>query len=138
MRKLPVLLVLCALIALSVTTTAPRAQSAVPVIFQTTFNCPDWRQSMGLNDANVCAPSDGIAGSGAWTTSAGSQDQITAAANNPLGAGGKGFRHWRGDGVNNVGGGIRIDFPPATQMWFRMYIRYQAGFRWINNHNDSK
>jgi hypothetical protein len=25
----------------------------VPLVFQTTFNCPDWNQSMGLSDSNV-------------------------------------------------------------------------------------
>jgi hypothetical protein len=113
---------------------SPAAQSTVPLIFSTTFNCPDWNQGMGLTDALVCATGDGILGSGAWTTSAGSQDQIVAAANNPAGTG-KGFRHWRGDGYNNNGGGLRIVLPAAaTKMWVRFYMRYQAGFAWQNGH----
>ena len=85
---------------------------------------------MGLSDAVVCGSGDGISGSGAWTTSNGSMDQITAAANNPAGGGGKGFRHRVGDGVNNAGGGISVTFASTPEMWFRYYIRFQAGFSW--------
>jgi hypothetical protein len=103
----------------------------VPLVFQTTFNCSDWIQGMGGGDSSVCASGDGIAGAGDWTTGLGSRDQITVAANNPTGAGGKGFRHWRGNGDNNNGGGLTISLPsPVTEMWVRIYIRYQAGFSW--------
>jgi hypothetical protein len=105
-----------------------RAQAAP--LFQTTFNCPDWNQNMGLGDAAVCSAGDGISGNGGWTTSNGSVDQITAAANNPAGGGGKGFRHWVGDGLNNGGGGIGIQFSPRSELWIRYYIRYQSGFGW--------
>lgn len=103
----------------------------VPLVFQTTFNCPDWIQGMGGSDANVCSSGDGIAGSGDWTTSSGSRDQIIAAANNPAGGGAKGFRHWRGNGSNNVGGGLTITLPaPVTEMWVRFYMKFSAGFAW--------
>jgi hypothetical protein len=101
-----------------------------PTPFQTSFYCPDWDQGMGLSDAAVCRRGDGIRGNGAWTTRNGSMDQITAAANHPAGAGGKGFRHWVGDGLNNGGGGIVVTFDPTPEMWFRYYIRFQAGFAW--------
>jgi hypothetical protein len=105
--------------------------SSVPLVFETTFDCADWNQSMGLGDANVCAPQDGISGYGGWTTNNNSQDEISAAANNPAGAGGKGFRHYRGDGTNNNGGGLSITFPaPVTEMWVRFYMRYSLGFSW--------
>lgn len=105
--------------------------SRAQMVFETTFNCPDWNQSMGLSDGAVCGTGDGISGYGGWTTSNGSVDQITAAANNPAGGGGKGFRHWRGDGTNNNGGGIKIGFPtPLTEMWVRFYMRYSSGFQW--------
>jgi len=111
-----------------------RAQS-VPLVFQTTFNCPDWDQTMGLLDADVCVTGDGISGHGSWTTSLGSNDQITAAANNPGGGGGKGFRHWRGDGSNNTGGALRIGLPvPVTEMWVRFYMRFKSGFAWTGGH----
>lgn len=109
------------------------SQAQVPLVFQTTFNCADWTESMGLGDSAVCATGDGIAGNGAWTTSNGSQDQITVAANYPGGAGGKGFRHWRGDGGNNNGGGLAITLPaPVTEMWVRLYMRYSLGMGFTN------
>jgi hypothetical protein len=102
----------------------------VPLVFQTTFNCPEWRQSNGLSEGAVCLSGDGIQGNGAWTTSDGSQDQITSAANYPGGGGGRGFRHWVGDGNNNAGGGIYVSWPGVPEMWLRYYIRFQSGFRW--------
>jgi hypothetical protein len=128
MRK-SVLLVLCAAAAIAVSTASPRAQSGLA--FSTTFNCPDWNQTMGGADQNVCAPGDGIDGWGAWTTSKGTVDSITSAANFPGGGGGKGLRHMRGDGGNNNGGGIRIVFPSRlNDLWIRFYMRYQSGFGW--------
>jgi len=100
-------------------------------VFQTTFDCVDWIQGMGSADVNVCRATDGIAGHGDWTTRSGSRDQITAAANNLSGGGGKGFRHWRGNGQNNNGGGLIITLPaPVTEMWVRLYMRYSLGFAW--------
>jgi hypothetical protein len=108
--------------------------SGAQLVFQTTFpsaTCPDWNQTaFNLLDANVCALGDGIAGNGSWITSNRSGDQITAAANNSLGGGGKGFRHWVGDGLNNAGGGIVVSWAPVSEMWFRYYIRFQSGFAW--------
>lgn len=40
-----------------------------------------------------------------------------------------GYRSWNGDGTNNSGGGINIDTPPSLEQWGRMYMRYEAGFR---------
>ena len=113
-------------------TTPPSGTQSVPVVFQTTFDCADWNQTSGrLGDGDVCSVGDGIAGSGAWTTSNGSGDQIVSAANNPSGGGGKGFRHWRGGGTNNNGGGLTITLPTAlSEMWVRFYMRYSAGFAW--------
>jgi hypothetical protein len=109
----------------------PSDAQGVPLVFQTTFNCAEWNQSMGLSDGNVCSNGDGIAGAGAWTTSNNSRDQITAAANNPVGGGGRGFRHWRGNGSNNNGGGLTIALPSGvTEMWVRFYMRFQSGFAW--------
>ena len=85
---------------------------------------------MGLSDANVCNPGDGISGNGSWTSNNGTVDQITTSANNPGGGVGKGFRHWVGDGTNNGGGGISVSWPSTAEMWFRYYIRFQAGFAW--------
>jgi hypothetical protein len=72
-----------------------------------------------------------MSGYGGWAPSGHpAGDQITLAANNPAGGGGRGFRHWRGDGVNVNGGGISINFPGSySEMWMRFYMRYQAGFQ---------
>lgn len=107
------------------------ASAQVPLVFETTFNCPDWNQTMGLLDSQVCSNGDGISGHGNWLVSYGNPDQITAAANNPAGGGGKGFRHWRGDGTNNLSGGLQISLPaPVTEMWVRFYMRFSLGFAW--------
>jgi hypothetical protein len=104
-------------------------------VFQTTFNCPDWNQRLGLSDAAVCSSGDGITGGGGWGTHNGSVDQITTAANNPAGGGAKGFRHWVGDGLNSNGGGIVVSFGSISEMWFRYYIRFQSGFTWSRSIN---
>jgi hypothetical protein len=118
------------------TTVAPSAQSSV--LWQTSFDCPsEWDTNQGMTESQVCNPNDGLTGWGGWTTEAGRADQITIAANNPLGTG-RGFRHWRGGitannliGQNNNGGGVRIDVPNAPRnIWLRYYSRYQQGFKW--------
>jgi hypothetical protein len=99
-------------------------------VFQTTFNCPDWDQFMGTLDSDVCSNGDGISGHGNWLMN-GSPDLITAAANNPAGGGGKGFRHLRGNGTNINGGGLQISLPTSVnEMWVRFYMRYSLGFQW--------
>ena len=105
---------------------------AVPLVFQSTFNIPEWAETptRGDTDAQLAPDGDGISGNGGWITLNGSVDQVTVAANNPAGGGGRGFRHWVGDGLNNAGGGIVVSFTPVSEMWFRYYIRFQAGFAW--------
>lgn len=110
-------------------------------IFSTTFddaNFPTvratgihWEQLVdGLSDAAVGQTGDGLSGDGSWTTNLGAGDSILAAANNPSGGGGKGFRHWVGDGTNNGGGGINLQWTPTSEVWIRYYIRFQTGFTW--------
>ena len=81
------------------------ASAAINLPWSTTYNCPDWAQSNGLYNVNC----DGLTGFGDWTCNNGDgtirEEQITAAANYPSGGGGKGQRHWLGDGVNNISGG---------------------------------
>src|SRR6186997_114660 len=103
-------LCLVALIACVCAATTSHALSAP--VWQSTFNCNDWNTMMGLSDAQVCGAGDGLVGHGAWTTPGHrSGDEITAAANYPSGAGGKGFRHWRCDGFDCNGGGIKLILP---------------------------
>lgn len=105
----------------------PNALSAITFSngkWETSFNCSEWLQGGSLS----C---DQLSAGGGWTTSNGQGDQITAGANNPLGQGGRGFRHWVGDGINNNGGGLGVVFPsPQTELWIRFYQRYEAGFAW--------
>lgn len=110
---------------------SPKAQTQQQLVWETSFNCPDWVQTQGITDDKVCVVGDRIAGWGNWSTALGSYDQITAAANNPLGTGPKGFRHYRGNGQNSNGGGIKVDLPTKVkEVWVRWYMRYQAGFQW--------
>lgn len=104
------------------------AHAAVSLTFGTTFDCPEWSQ---LSGTDPCTAGDGIGRYGNWTTSSGKGDQITSAANNPLGTG-RGFRHWRGNGTNNQGGAISISFPPSRELWVRWYARFSQGFAWQN------
>ena len=112
----------------------PNIASAVNLPWSTTYNCADWTQSNGLYNVNC----DGLSGNGNWTCNNGDgtirKEQITAAANYPNGSGGKGQRHWLGDGVNNISGEMRIDWSPTPQneIWIRWYMRYESGFRWKN------
>lgn len=109
------------------------ADAAVTLPWSTTYNCPEWKQSDGLNAVNC----DGMQGYGAWTTANGSEAQITLSANNPQGGGGRGQRQWIGDGNNNNSGGIRVSFAtPQPELWMRWYMRYQAGFTWSSIQGD--
>ena len=107
------------------------AAAAVPSFgdyaISTSFDMSEWAQGQPI-------PSGGITGgtltkNGDWTTSSGSRDQITAAANRP-GSPGRGFRHWVGNGTNNAGGGIRLAWVGLPEFWLRYYVRFQRGFSW--------
>ncbi len=59
------------------------------------------------------------------------QELITSTANYSGGNGGKGQRHWLGDGENNNSGGTIIGFNTGqTEIWVRWYMRFQTGFAW--------
>ena len=94
---------------------APAADAAVPLPWSTTYNCPDWTQSDGLNGVVQC---DGLTGEGGWTCDNGDgtvrEEHITVLANYPGGGGGKGQRHWLGDGINNISGGMRISLTSSN------------------------
>jgi hypothetical protein len=128
--KVPKILVVSALAAAVpyVSMRQGRVQAAPALVFNTTFDCPDWNQ---IGGGDPCSAGDGIGRYGDWTTSSGKGDQITSSANNPLGTG-RGFRHWRGNGTNNVGGSLSITFPGSRELWIRWYARFSAGFQWKN------
>lgn len=105
----------------------PRMAAAITLPWSTTFDCNDWNQ---YTDPLNC---DGLSKGGGWTCTQGGTyyEQITAAANNPNGGGGKGQRHWVGDGSNNQSGGTALYFDkPQKELWIRWYLRYQPGFKW--------
>ncbi|MBI5643652.1 MAG: heparin lyase I family protein [Deltaproteobacteria bacterium] len=106
------------------------SDAAVSLPWSTTFNCSDWSQSSG-----TLSNCDGVVNYGAWTCSNGDgtrkEEQITSLANNPGGAGGKGQRHWKGDGSNNNSGGLSVSLTSAQkELWIRWYMRYEKGFKW--------
>jgi hypothetical protein len=104
---------------------APAAQAVVTLPWSTTYNCPDWKQSDGSPNC------DGLTKYGDWTTSDGKEEQITASANYSGGAGGRGQRHWIGDGWTNNSGGTRIEWiSPQSELWIRGYLRFQSGLQW--------
>src|SRR3954469_3781865 len=102
-------------------------------LINTVFNYPEWTQADGLSDAVVSGAVDGIAGNGGWTATPGAvEDRFTGAAAMPGAGSARGFRHAVGDGLNNVGGGITIDWSsqPRTELWLQWYARFPVGFTW--------
>jgi hypothetical protein len=114
--------------------TSPRHASAAAPVWQTTFNCSDWNQQLGLGVGTVNC--DGMSGEGDWGNTFGPNghgSEITAAANYAAGGGGKGFRMYRDDGFDVNSGGMWVNLPAAsTEVWVRFYMRYQSGFQWLN------
>lgn len=100
----------------------------VDLPWSTTFDCNEWTQSDGLLESDINC--DGLSAGGGWTCS-GNEGQITSTANNPDGRGGRGQRHWEGDGINANSGGLQLTFKsPQSELWVRWYMRYNAGFSW--------
>jgi len=98
--------------------------AGVNIPWSTTYNCGEWSQG---GESPSC---DGLRGYGNWTCS-GNREHITSAANNPNGGGGKGQRHWEGDGTNRNSGSLAIEFNSLQpELWVRWYMRYEKGFKW--------
>ena len=95
--------------------------------WSTTFNCPEWDQASDGWDTINC---DGLtAAVGDWYAS-GHGEQITTPANNPMGAGGRGQRHWMGEGGSGTAPGsgeIAYNFPSSSNVYMRFYFRLQSG-----------
>lgn len=87
----------------------------------------------------------GIGNGGANDTDDNSCDGVLLAANFSGGAGGRGFRHWRGDGSNNNNGGgmnLSITAMPglsggATELWVRFYMRHESGMGFVGGGNPN-
>lgn len=100
------------------------AEHDVDLFWFTTYDCDEWTQSQGNPNC------DGLAFYGGWTCN-GDEEQITSAANYPDGNGGKGQRHWVGDGVNQNSGSLKKEFSfVQSELWIRWYMRYESGFKW--------
>ena len=104
--------------------------AVVNLPWSSTYNCNEWKTSDGQNPN--C---DSLWEGGGWTCDNGDgtykEEQITATANYSGGGGGKGQRHWLGDGVNNTSGGMSASFLSSqTEIWVRWYMRYEQGFEW--------
>lgn len=98
--------------------------AGVDLPWSTTFDCPEWYK---YSDSLSC---DGLEKFGAWHCN-GNYEEITVDANFPAGGGGKGQRHWKGDGGNKNSGGTALKFNSIqTELWIRWYMRYEAGFKW--------
>jgi len=99
--------------------------SRVELPWSTSLDCPDWKQGDGP------PPIAGLFKGGDWKCDGTHGDQITVDANYAFGGGGKGFRHWQGDGTNNNGGGIAVVLHQREpELWIRWYMRYEKGFKW--------
>lgn len=106
-------------------------------VWETTYDCPAWSQADGAG-ALSCPD---LGGGGGWTCDNGNgtteAEQITASANYPGGRGGRGQRHWEGDGTNVNSGGLRILLSqPQQELWLRWYMRWEAGFAWAQLSYD--
>ena len=109
--------------------------------WETTFSCADWEQGNSLSCSQLEVGGGWVCGDELeWTIQ---KDKITSSANNPEGGGGKGFRHWKGDGYWNPtynddgGGGLTLTFPSAQEeFWMRWTMRYQSGFSWADIITD--
>lgn len=107
--------------------------AGVTLPWSTTFNCNEWTQSNGLTASAVNC--DSLSAHGGWTADNGDgtkkEEQITQSANNTNGGGGRGQRHWVGDGTTNGSGGLGINFAtPYPELWIRWYMRYELDFQW--------
>jgi hypothetical protein len=104
----------------------PVYAAGITLPFATTYSCAE--QAQGSPGWVTC---DGIFSNGDWTTSNGSREQITSAANYPGGAGGRGQRHWIGQssGNTNGSGGVWYRFAPVQEVYVRWYVRWQAGLK---------
>jgi len=99
------------------------SEAVIDLPWSTTYNCSDWTEGQPLN----C---DGLDPCGDWTAN-GQGEQILADANNPIGGGGNGQRHYYCDGQDCGSGGTLFTFSaPVCEFWMRWYMRYSLGFKW--------
>ncbi len=87
------------------------------------YNCAYWTQKTASIPASSLLNCDGLSQNGEWTTTNGSREEITSAANYSGGAGGSGQRHWIGDTMGGSGGsgsgGLLVQFTSQPEVWIR-------------------
>lgn len=100
----------------------------------TAYNCPTWTQTAGTSTSVGCSNFSIInnvtCGSGVGL------EQITTDANNSRRSSAKGQRHWKGDAANESSGGFNATFATQTELWIRLYMRYEKGFSWSTLQYD--
>ena len=97
-------------------------------------DCPNGTET-GFADVQA-----GVAGGGNWAATARHTcDEVIDDANRPEGEGGKGFRHYRSDGVNANGGGIQFSWDGRDEthqdMSICYWMRYSSGFAFDRQRN---
>ncbi|MFZ5468698.1 MAG: MYXO-CTERM sorting domain-containing protein [Myxococcota bacterium] len=105
---------------------------AISLPFSTTYDCAE---QQAYTPSLSC---DGLSWYGAWTTQAGANEQVTSAANYPDGGGGRGQRHWIGNGLNQNSGSILYDFPATNEVYVRWYVRWQPGLATTSGSSGQK
>ena len=102
------------------------AKAAIDLPWSTTYDYGEWEWS----PSNYHPPNYPEMDRTLDTSCGGHGEQFTTAANMIAGGGGRGQRHWVGDGTNNNSGGINVVFTPTPEIWIRWYMRYESGFAW--------
>jgi hypothetical protein len=98
----------------------------------TTYNCAE--QANGGAGWVTC---DGLQSYGSWMPTTGEQEQITTVANMAAGSGGRGQRHWIGNGRNNNSGSMEFCMTtPQSEVWIRYYTRWQSGYFMSAQHSQ--
>jgi hypothetical protein len=101
------------------------AISSVDLPWTTSYDCDEWE----YGDSLTCDGLQDALGSTCDTDGLGRLEQITTAANYTSGGGGRGQRHWLGDGKNDNSGGLLIYFSSnVTELWVRFYLRFPDSF----------
>jgi len=116
-------------------TTAGFAERRVSVCHDGVSQSNHWRFAVDTFSADaVGTAGDQIGPFLASDDGNGRGEEILASANFPGGLGGYGQRHWVSDGTNNHSGGLLITLGGSfTEIWVRFYVRFQSGFKWLNN-----
>lgn len=96
--------------------------------WSTTYNCSEWSRFPDGADTH-CDSLTRFGDDQCGTDSPAKPEQITTAANMASGGGGRGQRHWLGDGNNILSGGTNVILNPSqSEIWMRFYMRMPSGF----------